>query len=104
MPERSATVASTGTSDWLYAYMQVPHRIDVDVPGTVSAISYTIETTGESDGVAKTLKKPSAVDDDWTMTGAMAIGVEGNAYFRLNIASKTGTGDVVISIRELYPC
>lgn len=95
-----ATITGTGSSDWIHAAAQARYRIDVDVPAGVSGIAYTIETThNDSTGLAKTLKQPSDVATDWSFDGSDAINVWGNAFYRINCSSFTGTGTVTMSMR-----
>lgn len=96
-----ASVSSATTSDWVHAYVQCQHTIDVDLADTVSAITYTIETTDDVDGSAKTIKKPNDVDNNWVFDDATAIEVAGKRYYRLNVSSYTGSGNVTIRLNEV---
>lgn len=99
--EKYATVSSATTSDWVWAYVQCQHTIDVDLADTVSAVTYTIETTDITTGSAKKIKKPNDVDTDWVFDEAAAIEVAGKRYYRLNVSAYTGTGNVTIRLNEV---
>lgn len=93
----SATLTATGTSDWVDCTSQFPHRLDVDVPAGVT-VAYTIETTHDkTNGVAKTIKNPNDVTTNWDFDDSTAIEVKGRGYYRMNISSFTGTGEVVLT-------
>lgn len=90
--------SGTDESDWFELPGPGEYRIDVDVPATVTAISFTMETMGVGATRPKPVKKPNDVDTDWTITDESAcLKMDGPAKFRINVASRTGTGDVVIT-------
>jgi hypothetical protein len=95
------THGTTGVSGWLELPTPGKYRIDVDVPAGVSAISYTMETLGPGATVAKTASKPNDVDANWTVTKSIDVEMCGPARFRVNVASRTGTGDVVITAAQV---
>ena len=97
----SASITAVGVSDWIDCTIPVTHRLDIDVPGTISAISCTIESTHNQAGQAKTLRQPHSVTTAWEFTASDACNVTGGAFYRLRIASMTGSGTVALHSREV---
>lgn len=96
----SVTTTTTGTTDAVHLQVQAVHRLDIDVPSGISAISYTLETTNSESGEWKTLKQPGDLTTDLTMTESMALAMEGQCFVRLNVASLTGSGTVTLTSSE----
>ena len=89
---------TTGTSEWLNIPKMGRYRIDIDVPSGVTAISYTIQSKGPGATQPKIEKDPSDSSSTWTFTNeSTGVIIDGPCDFRINVASRTGTGDVVIS-------
>lgn len=89
--------SSTGASGWFNLPNPGKYRVDIDVPAGVTAISYTIETKGPGATIPKIETKPNDPDSDWTLTRSVAVIMDGPGDIRANVASRTGTGNVVIT-------
>lgn len=100
-PVTQVTHGTTGASDHVTLDSTVEAMIDVQVPSGVTAISYTIES--RPDDAAEWVTEPKASDEtaDLTVTDKSFSGrVSGKRRWRVNVDSRTGTGDVVLSITE----
>lgn len=85
---------TTGTSEWLEIQAIGEFRIDVDVPDGLTT-SYTLETTNDQAGQAKTVKQPTDATTDWTLTASEALLLNGPVNIRLNVASRSGNSDPI---------
>lgn len=88
------TSTTTGASDWLHLATPGKYRIDVDVPAGLT-IAYSIQTTNDTGGIAKTAKQPGDITTDWALTASIDFVIDGPCYIRFNVGSRSGNSNPV---------